>query len=118
HCAVLTRRARRFCCGPRPERRVVCAISWSSLRTMSSGIGGGGAQPRHSSKREPTCKACVTTDVVASPVTMLANGHKAPLFQRPLQPDSLSLKEATGDGAPSYFPLSAITDRLYARNQL
>src|SRR5262244_2921667 len=51
---------------------------------MSSGIGGGGAQQRHSSKREPTCKACVTTDVVASPVTMLANGHKAPLFQRPL----------------------------------
>src|SRR6266446_9851105 len=25
-----------------PARRVACAISWSSLRTMSSGIGGGG----------------------------------------------------------------------------
>src|SRR5467141_900982 len=40
----------------------------------------GGSNQRHSSKREPTLQACVTTDVVASPVTMLANGHKAPLF--------------------------------------
>ena len=39
-----------------------------------------GANQRHASKREPTRQACVTTDVVASPVTMLANGHKAPLF--------------------------------------
>ena len=30
----------------------------------------------------------------------------------------LSLEYAKGDGAPSYFPLSAITDRLEARNQL
>ena len=41
---------------------------------------GRGANQRHASKREPTREACVTTDVVASPVTMLANGHKAPLF--------------------------------------
>src|SRR5262245_48756217 len=41
---------------------------------------GRGANQRHSSKREPTREACVTTDVVASPVTMLANGHKAPMF--------------------------------------
>src|SRR5215831_7624805 len=39
-----------------------------------------GANQRHSSKREPTRQACVTTAVVASPVAMLANGHKAPLF--------------------------------------
>ena len=39
-----------------------------------------GANQRHSSKREPTREACVTTDVVVSPVTMLANGHKAPMF--------------------------------------
>ena len=41
---------------------------------------GRGANQRHASKREPTRQACVTTAVVASPVTMLANGHKAPLF--------------------------------------
>jgi hypothetical protein len=51
-----------------------------------------GANQRHSSKREPTRQACVTTAVVASPVTMLANGHKAPLFSRPLQPDAFVLK--------------------------
>src|SRR2546422_1016699 len=43
-----------------------------------------GANQKHSSKREPTRKARVTTAVVASPVTMLANGHKAPRFKRPL----------------------------------
>jgi len=42
HCAALTRLARRFCCWPLPARRVACAISWSSLRTMSSSIGCGG----------------------------------------------------------------------------
>jgi hypothetical protein len=30
----------------------------------------------------------------------------------------LSLQYVKGDGATSYFPLSAITDRLYACNQL
>ena len=30
----------------------------------------------------------------------------------------LSLRYGKGDGTTSYFPLSAITDRLYARNQL
>jgi hypothetical protein len=30
----------------------------------------------------------------------------------------LSLKYAKGRGMPSYFPLSAITDRCNARNQL
>src|SRR5262249_39076188 len=45
---------------------------------------GRGANHRHASKREPTRQACVTTAVVASPMTMRANGYKAPLFQRPL----------------------------------
>src|SRR4029453_3805945 len=44
------------------------------------------------STREPTPQACVTTAVVASPVTMLANGHKAPLFQRPLTPRCICLE--------------------------
>ena len=47
---------------------------------------------KHSSTREPTPRACVTTAVVASPVTMLANGHKAPLFQRPLTPRCICLE--------------------------
>ena len=33
-------------------------------------------------------------------------------------PMPLSLRYGKGDGTTSYFPLSAITDRLYARNQL
>jgi hypothetical protein len=37
-----------------------------------------GAHHRPASTREPTRSACVTTAVVASPVTMLATGHKAP----------------------------------------
>ena len=53
---------------------------------------GRGANQRHASKREPTCQACVTTDVVASPVTMLANGHKAPMFSRPLTTRCLCLE--------------------------
>src|SRR5215471_10848899 len=53
---------------------------------------GRGANQRHSSKREPTRQAYVTTDVVASPVTMLANGHKAPLFSRPLTTRCLGLE--------------------------
>ena len=32
--------------------------------------------------------------------------------------DSLSLQYIKGGGGASYFPVSAITDRLYARNQL
>ena len=51
-----------------------------------------GANHRHSSKREPTRQACVTTAVVASPVTMRANGHKAPLFSRPLTTRCLCLE--------------------------
>src|SRR5262249_34646976 len=39
-----------------------------------------GANHRHASTREPTRHACVTTAVVASPVTMRANGYKAPMF--------------------------------------
>ena len=39
-----------------------------------------GAPYRHASQREPTRQACVTTAVVASPVTLLANGQKAPRF--------------------------------------
>ena len=53
---------------------------------------GRGANQRHASKREPTHKACVTTAVVASPVTMRANGHKAPLFSRPLTTRCLCLE--------------------------
>src|SRR5215471_21427455 len=53
---------------------------------------GRGANQRHSSKREPTRQACVTTAVVASPVTMLANGHKAPRFSRPLTTRCLCLE--------------------------
>src|SRR2546428_4049138 len=50
---------------------------------------------------------------------MRANGHKAPLFSRPLPTRCLSLYSTPqGSGTTSYFPLSAITDRLDARNQL
>jgi hypothetical protein len=50
-----------------------------------------GANHRHAAKRQPTREACVTTAVVASPVTMRANGHKAPLFLRPLTTRCLCL---------------------------
>src|SRR5436853_5502401 len=50
---------------------------------------------------------------------MRANGHKAPLFSRPLPTRCLYLYSTPkGSGTTSYFPLSAITDRLDARNQL
>src|SRR5215471_7245995 len=70
-----------------------------------------GANQRHSSKREPTREAWVTTDVVASPVTMLANGHKAPLFLRPLTPRCLCLegrRKGTAGQVTSRCPRSPI----------
>src|SRR5262249_12592854 len=77
-----------------------------------------GENARHASTREPTPWACVTTAAVASPVTMLANGYKTPRFSRPLTPRCLSLYSTPKGGeTTSYFPLSAITDRLDARNQ-
>jgi hypothetical protein len=47
---------------------------------------GRGATHRPAAQREPTRQACVPTAVVASPVTIRANGYKAPLFSRPLTP--------------------------------
>src|SRR5215831_10926570 len=47
---------------------------------------------RHSSKGESALQASVTTAVVASPLTMLANGHKTPRLQRSLTSQCLWCK--------------------------
>ena len=49
-------------------------------------------------------------------MTILANGHKAPLFWTVCDnPMSLALRCAKGDSVPSYFPLSAAIGRFNAR---
>src|SRR5262249_39675878 len=76
---------------------------------------GRGANHRHASKREPTRKACVTTAVVASPVTMRANGHKAPRFSRPLTTRCLCLEgrlQGTARQVTSRCPRSPIAAML------
>jgi hypothetical protein len=61
----------------------------------------------------------VTTDVVASPRDYARKrAQGANVFTAFDNPMLLSLQYAKGSGAPSYFPLSAITDRGNARNQL
>src|SRR5437763_10980285 len=63
----------------RVRAKMVNSMSWG-LRRSPLRHRARGENARHSSEREPTLQACVTTAVVASPVTRLANGHKAPLF--------------------------------------
>jgi hypothetical protein len=74
-----------------------------------------GANHKHASTREPTRKASVTTAVVASPVTMRANGHTAPRLQRSLTTRHLcnysTPKEVARQGT-FRCPRSPITYRL------
>jgi len=75
-----------------------------------------GANHTHASTREPTRTACVTTDVVASPMTMRANGHQAPRFARPLPPRCIG-REDTPKGVARHVTSRCPRPPLDACNQ-